>query len=127
MKLRLLLIVGVLFIIGLLLNNGIINRPSTEAEAISWAASNLLDREYVSMYTSEETLYDENGNPTLADVPDGAVVTIHWSGELFEKNDDFGKRWCFKMQLIARSIVIKNEDKCEDLSRNTLTGKLLRD
>lgn len=127
MKLRMSLLVGVLFLIGLFLNNGIINRASTYIEAISWAQLNLQDREYVSMYTSEETLYDENGEPILVDVPDGAVVTIRWSGELYEKNNDFGKRWCFKMQRISKDIIIKSEEKCEDLSRNTLTGRLLRD
>ena len=112
-------------LIGIMLNNGLINRASTLEEAREWATYNLVDREYTSIYTSEETMYDKFGNPVVVDVPDGAVVTIHWTGDLFEKNDEWGKNWCFKMELISYGEVIKNEDNCVDLSRNSLTGKLL--
>ncbi len=112
-------------IIGIMLNNGLINRASTLEEAREWARYNLADRQYTSIYTSEETVYDQYGNPVVVDVPDGAVVTIHWTGDLFERNDEWGKNWCFKMELINYGEVLKNEDKCVNLSRNSLTGELL--
>ena len=127
MKPKTIVLVIFLVLVGVALNNGIINRASTEPEAIAWAESNLQDRDYYSSYTSERMFYDETGNPVVVDVPDGANVTIHWTGDLFEKNDEWGKNWCFKMQLISNGEVIKNNDKCENLSRNSLTGKLLRD
>lgn len=112
-------------LIGIMLNNGLINRASTLEEAREWARYNLVDRQYTSSYTSEETMYDNFGNPVVVDVPDGAVVTIHWTGDLIERNDEWGKNWCFKMALINYGEVIKYEDKCVNLSRNSLTGKLL--
>ena len=126
MKKKTIVIVGFVVLAGILLMNGIFNRPSTEAEARDWAASNLQDRVYTSMYTSEQTLFDGEGNPIVVDVPDGSVVTIHWTGDLYEKNDEWGKNWCFKMQLLSRNVVMKNLDKCENLSRNSLTGAVLK-
>lgn len=123
-KLKLLVIGIPVLLVGIMLNNGLLNRASTLEEAKAWGNFNLADREYTSIYTSEKTLYDENRQPYVVDVPDGAVVTIHWTGDLYESNDEWGKNWCFKMQLISREIVIKNEEKCVNLSRNTLTGKL---
>jgi hypothetical protein len=70
-------------------------------------------------------MYDEQGIPMVVDVPDGAVVTIHWSGGLSEKNDEWGQNWCFKMQLIINNQVTKNEEDCRNLARNAITGALL--
>jgi hypothetical protein len=108
-----------------MLNNGLISRTSTLEEAISWASSNLADRDYASIYTSEETRYDENGNPEIVDVPDGSLVTIHWTGDLVEREDESGKKWCFKMALVSNGSTFKNYEKCVNLVRNSLTGKLL--
>jgi hypothetical protein len=125
LKIKIVIIGIPLVLIGIMLNNGLVSRASTLEEAKAWATTNLVDSKYASTYTSEKTLYDENGNLFIVDVPDGAVVTIHWTGELVERNDEWGKNWCFEMELISNEEVIKNEEKCVNLSRNTITGKLL--
>jgi hypothetical protein len=126
MKFKIVAIGIPLLLIGIMLNNGLINRASTLEEAKAWATSNLVDSQYTSTYTSEKTLYDENGIPFIVDVPDGAVVTVHWTGELVERNDEWGKNWCFTEELVANNQVIKIRENCINLARNTLNGKLLR-
>ncbi len=125
MKIKLLVLGIPLVLLAIMLNNGLISRASTLEEAKAWASINLSDRQYASTFTSEKTLYDENGNPVIVDVPDGAVVTIHWTGDLFERNDEFGKNWCFIQELVANGQVIKVEKNCKNLARNSLNGKLL--
>ncbi len=125
MKTRIILVGIPVVLIGVMLNNGLISRTSTLEEAKSWARANLADRDYASIYTSEELRYDSNGNSEIVDVPDGSVVTIHWTGDLVEREDESGKEWCFKMELISYGATIKNYEKCINLVRNSLTGKLL--
>ena len=120
------LVFGVpIVLIGIMLSNGLISRESSLEEAKAWANENLGDYQYTSSYTSEKTLYDEYGNPYTVEVPDGAVVTVHWTGELVERNDEWGKNWCFTQELIASDRVIKTRETCKNLSRNTFTGKLI--
>lgn len=114
-------------VLGIMLNNGLISRASTIDEARNWAEIYLEDRNYSSSYTSEETLYDEYGNPVVVDVPDGALVTIHWNGGLVERNDQWGKNWCFDMELISYGKLLKDQQKCVNLARNFFTGKLLNE
>ena len=124
MKSRILLLIPIVAI-AIMLNNGLINRASTLDEAKNWALENLSDYERTSSFMSEKTMYDEYGNPVVVDVRDSAVVTTHWTGKLLERNDEWGKNWCFEMELISNGQVIKTENQCANLARNSFTGEVL--
>jgi hypothetical protein len=125
MKFKTVVILGIVTLIVILLANGIFRRPSTETEARDWANSYLQDQTYSSTYTTPETLYNEQGNPVVVDVPAGEFGVIRWTGALYEQNDEWGEKWCFKMQRISQSGTFPSGDKCVNLARNALTGGLL--
>lgn len=120
------LVIGIFVVFTVvMLNGGLISRASTKEEAIEWGNNNLSDSEYFASYTAEEIMYDKFGNERIVQVPSGATVIIHWTGDLYQKNDEFGNRWCFQMEKIAHGQVIANDDKCVELSKNSLTGKFV--